>query len=1158
MRQVHVRAAGLQGIDRGILAGMQRIDGRLVLSPTDLTKHVACPHITTLDLEALESGHARASGIDDALNLVFAKGLEHERAYLESLRAQGRVIEDIAALGLSGAAAEAATLDAMRRGVEVIYQATFFDGAWIGLADFLLRVDEPSDLGPWRYDIADTKLARRLKVPALLQMATYAARLETLQGVPPQWLTVVTSDRQQHPWRLIDVAPYARRRRAELQDAIADPRATEAARVQHCGQCRWKDRCAQEWLDRDDLIQVAGMRGDQRWRLIELGITTLQALAQASDEQVAPAISTTSRRRLMQQARLQLDERETGRAAYELLDPEPGRGLELLPPPDPGDVYLDFEGDPWADVGAGREYLAGIWTRDEQFTGFWAHDFAQEGRLTTDLVDCLTDRLRHFPDMHVYHYAPYETTALKRLVGQHATREAELDQLLRREVFVDLYAVVRQGVRISKGSYSIKKLEEFYWGQTRVAEEGTVSDGLSSVVRYEEFLAGLEAGHPDQSILDGIRAYNEEDVRSTLALHDWLEQRRDELSALTGVQLGRPAPEAPKEVSDAERAEIDLTERLVEAGHELLAGCVGWHRREARPEWWDFFRYQQLETDELIEDASAIGGLGEPRQVGTIKRSSIWRYPFPPQDCKLKLSRGKKQKTYVQAVDAPRERVGWIDAYDGTAGWVDIVMGANRMPPQPRGIAGPGPLGDGDLRASIARTGELALAGGSNLATRLIEGVVPAAEVLARRSVETPMDVVVRVGCALDGQVLAVQGPPGTGKTYAGAHLIRALLDRGLRVGVTALSHAVIDNLLAEVGRPAVHKVSATDEPNGDRPSRDDPSPDDLSRDDLSGGQMPDTAAAPRSLITEVTDAGAVADLLRSGRADLVGGTAWLWSREELTASVDVLVIDEAGQFSLANAVAVAPAARSLVLLGDPQQLTQPTKATHPFGSGTSALDHLLAGRDTIADDRGVFLDVTWRMHPSLTGFVSDLAYEGRLHSAPGRERLSIDAPGSLSGDGLRWVPVRHQVVCDQSSPDEVAIVARLVDDLVRGSWVDEDGLRAPLGLRDVLVVAPYNAHVAALTASLPADARVGTVDTFQGQQAAVVIYSMGSTSAEAAPRGVGFLYDVHRLNVAVSRARAMALVVGSPLLLDAAVHTPDDLRAVNALCRYVDEAKTV
>ena len=446
------------------------------------------------------------------------------------------------------------------------------------------------------------------------------------------------------------------------------------------------------------------------------------------------------------------------------------------------------------------------------------------------------------------------------------------------------------------------------------------------------------------------------------------------------------------------------------------------------------------------------------------------------------------------------------------------------------------------LRESIARTGRLALAGEGNLATRLIDRVVPSAAALAPRHGETPKDVVVRVGAGLDGEVLAVQGPPGTGKTFAGSALIRELLDSGLRVGVTAQSHAVVLNLLDEVARPAWHKDGTNAEEAGDEP--------------------PD----PNALIRHTTDNAAIAEGLRTGAATLVGGTAWLWSRDDMVGAVDVLVIDEAGQFSLANAVAVAPAARSLVLLGDPQQLTQPTKAVHPYGSGVSALDHLrvtLEGgqevvHDVIPADRGVFLDRTYRMHPSLTSFISELAYEGRLESAPGRERLAIDAPGALSGDGLRWVPVEHTRVCEQASTEEAAVVRALIDDLLRGGWTDAAGVTSPMALDEILVVAPYNAHVAVLLHALPTGARVGTVDKFQGRQGAVVIYTMGSTSAATAPRGVGFLYDLHRLNVAVSRAKALAVVVGSPLLLDAEVHTPEELRAVNALCRYVDEAKTV
>ncbi|MEO6998255.1 MAG: TM0106 family RecB-like putative nuclease [Terracoccus sp.] len=1144
---------------------MQRIDGRLVLSPTDLTKHVACPHITTLDLAAIDSSSKRTVPADDALNLIFAKGLQHEHEYLESLRSEGLVVEDIADLDLKGAAAEQATVEAMRRGVDVVYQATFFDGAWVGLADFLLKVPgRPSDLGDFSYDIADTKLARRLKVPALLQMATYAARLETLQGAAPQWLTVVTGDRAQHQWRLVDVAPYARRRRADLLDAIERPRPTESSRVEHCGQCRWKERCAQEWVDRDDLIQVAGMRPDHRARLIDAGLPTLRALADASEERLTGVLSSAARRRLLPQARLQLTERKTGQARYELLEPDPsGRrtGLQLLPEPDQGDVYLDFEGDPWAEGGAGREYLAGIWTRQSQFTCFWAHDFEQEGALTTDLVDWLVQRWKAHPDMHVYHYAPYETTALKRLASQHATREHELDQLLRGERFVDLYAVVRQGVRISKGSYSIKKLEEFYWHRTRSEGSDAVSDGLASVVEYERWLVARDEGRPDLQILEDIRAYNQVDVESTLALHDWLEERRDEL-ARAGHQLTRPGAAVAQEINETERAEIELAEALLAqaeqqraagtaagvglgaataaeaeaATGELLAGCVGWHRREDRPDWWAYFRYGDLDPDELLENPGAVAGLAAPHEVGAVKQSLVWRYPFPAQECQLRPG--------IRAEDVDTHKgVGEVIAIDPVAGWVELKMGKRVVPPSPRALKAPGPIGNQGLRASIARSAQTWLSGGDDLAVRLMRGVVPAAATMVAREGEAPADVVVRVGAGLRGEVLAVQGPPGAGKTYAGAALIRRLLDDGLRVGVTGLSHAVIRHLLDEVGRPALHRL-------GDASSN--PSA-------MGGGDAP-------SLVRRAGGNDEVVQALTNGAANLVGGTAWLWSRDDLTQAVDVLVIDEAGQFSLANAVAVSQAATSLVLLGDPQQLQQPTKAVHPFGAGISVLEHLIGPHDVIPPDRGVFLDHTYRMHAALTGFVSELAYEGRLASAEPDDRqdlrrVRVCAPGSaraVSGTGLRWAPVVHSVMVDQSSAEEAAAVRLLVDDLLEGEWTDAFGTTRPLTVDDILVVAPWNAHVATLVAHLPDGARVGTVDKIQGQGAAVVIYSMGTTSAALAPRGVAFLYDVHRLNVAISRAKALAVIVASPLLLDAEVHRPEDLRAVNALCRYAENATAI
>ncbi|CAN5643418.1 TM0106 family RecB-like putative nuclease [soil metagenome] len=1105
----------------------------LVTSPTDLTKFLACTELTALDLAVARGRLRRPDGgpdapVDETLELLFRKGLEHEYRYLEQLR-QGSDVTEIDPSPLEVAAAS--TEQAIRAGASVIYQATFLHAGHRGHADFLLRTDRPSELGDWSYDVADTKLARRLKVPALLQMAEYGEHLLRLQGTPPEWLTVVAGDGVEHAYRYLDVQSYYRRLAGRFGRFVADPPATRAEPVQHCPQCRWQARCAAAWRAADHLSLVAFMRNDHREQLEAAGISTLSQLATHDPADLPRAIGRTSRERLVQQAGLQLAERRDGQPSYQLLEPVAGLGLLRLPEPDPGDLYLDFEGDPFAEP-AGREYLAGLGDRSGGFTGLWAHSFEAEARLTEQLVDRILQQWQAHPQSHVYHYAPYERSALQRLTARHGVREAELDVLLRAEVLVDLYAVVRQGLRISKESYSLKKLEAFYWGHVRAAGgdtsdgTGAVADAMSSVVAYEQWLTRPD-GDRDQQVLDQILAYNADDVRSTAALHDWLEDRRTELQAGLGSELARPASGAtPTAVApnDAEVADAQLADRLLGAGHPLLAGLVGWHRREQRPAWWELFRLADLDDEELVDDASPIGGPSNPVHVRDISQSKVWRYDFAPQDTRVRAG--------GNAVDISTQKsVGEVIAVDPEQGWVELKIGRRREPPVVRGFGPPGPVNDSPLRASIAATAARVLAGEDCLGARLLHREVPAG--LPVTGAEPAGSAVVRIGTSLAGTVLAVQGPPGTGKSTAGAALIRALLDAGLKVGVTALSHQVVGNLLAKVGRPALQKT---------------------------GGEP-----APGGLIETADSNAAVAAALRNGDHQLAGGTAWLWASADLAGAVDVIVIDEAGQCALANAVAVAGAATAMVLLGDPQQLSQPSQAQHPHGAGVSALEHLLDGHDTVPPDRGIFLDTTWRMHPAITDFVSATSYEGRLAPAPGleRQRLVGTSPLGPSGSGLRFVPVSHQGNASASG-EEASVVAGLVRDLLGLEWIDGTGVRRPLTPDQILVVAAYNAQVARLRSAL-ADAGdaatlvpVGTVDKFQGREAAVVIYSLASSSAVDAPRGVDFLYDVHRLNVAVSRARAISVIVASPALLDAEVHNPQQLRLVNALCRFYDLSEPV
>lgn len=319
--------------------------------------------------------------------------------------------------------------------------------------------------------------------------------------------------------------------------------------------------------------------------------------------------------------------------------------------------------------------------------------------------------------------------------------------------------------------------------------------------------------------------------------------------------------------------------------------------------------------------------------------------------------------------------------------------------------------------------------------------------------------------------------------------------------------------------------------------------------------EVEDAEAAP---IREIGANDEALHALQTGEVNVLGATSWVWCREDFRDSVHVLFVDEAGQMSLANVLACAPAGRSLVLLGDPQQLEQPQKGSHPEGSDISALAHLLGGRRTISEEQGLFLAETWRLHPTICRFTSELFYEGRLVSLSGLERQTIQAPAPFAGAGLWFVPVAHRG--NQShSVEEIERVAAIVELLTkpRTTWIDREGQQHALTRDEILVVAPYNDQVNRLLERLPG-VKVGTVDKFQGQQAVIVIFSMTTSTTEDAPRGMEFLYNLNRFNVATSRARCACIVVGSPSLFSPECHTPRQMELANVLCRYAEMSQMV
>ncbi|MEA3019354.1 MAG: hypothetical protein QOI47_878 [Actinomycetota bacterium] len=1116
-----LRASRFLSHPLGTVGRVQELDGQLVLSPTDLVGHLACDHLTQLELSAARGERTRPERIDPELDILSRKGLEHEDAYLAAVAADGRSIVCIET-GKGAAALEQAareTRAAMAVGVEVIYQATFFDGTWRGHVDFLERVDLPSDLGDWSYEPVDTKLARRVKAAAVLQLCEYARMVAAVQGVEPAHVHVVTGDRERHTVRLVDAAAYERRVRADLLVAVSDgARTTYPDPCGHCGICRWQESCIEVRRADDHLSLVAGLRRDHTRKLASAGITTLTRLAESDARALDDLkMSDATKERIRVQARLQLRHRRTGERSYELLDPQPGRGLSLLPAASPGDIFFDIEGDPFA-TDDGLEYLLGAVTVEggaPEYTAFWAHDQAQEKRSFEAFVDFVIDRLNIWPDLHVYHYAAYEPNVMKRLMGRYGTREEEIDFLLRGEVFVDLYRVVIQGVRVSEESYSLKKIEHFFLPP----RDGAITDGGSSIVAYEEW---LERG--DQQILDDIAAYNRVDCTSTWLLRDWLAARRAEAGIVDRPELksGRASDEQLAHEEEVAELAEELTdgvpsepERRTEEEHArwLLAQLLSWHRREAKPEWWAHFARIAMTDEELVDDTDAIGGLTYAGVVGEVKRSIVHEYRFPPvQEHKLKVGK----KPIDPRTDAS---AGTIVHLDSTAGVVHLQRAETSDAPHPTALIPEKPIDNVALRRSLARLGAWVAENG-------IDAPGP------WRAVR---DLLLRRPPHAGESVLPVQGPPGSGKTYAGARMILDLAREGKKIGVSALSHKAIGNLLCEIAAAADEageKVSILQKAGDD---------------DACDHPMIATAGTNPEVVRALAE----------GDAQVVGGTQWLWARPELAGSIDVLVVDEAGQLSLADVVAMGGATSRVILLGDPQQLSQPGKGTHPDGAGTSALEHLLGEHATIPEGRGLFLDTTWRMHPDVCGFVSEMFYEGRLSSHASCARQDVAAGAWVSGTGLRWSPIAH-AGNRVTSAEVVAEVARGVHALLGRAFTDRHGATRLLTLDDILVVAPYNAHVARLQEALPDGARVGTVDKFQGQEAPVVIFSMATSSSDDLPRGLDFLLSLNRLNVAISRAQALAILVFSPALLEVDVRSVRQLILANALCRFAEQASLV
>lgn len=1130
-------------------------DGELIFSASDLTGYLECGLLPVLNREVAKGTRESPASSIDSSSLAALYGDRHELAYLKKLKEIYPTVvglsrpSDVSIATLQASHDETAA--ALASGSDVVYQGTFLVDGWLGHPDFLIRTSAAGGFWPHSYDVFDTKLARHAKATALIQVALYAQQLENVQGCPPERLVLVLGDGSEQSFSPQIVSSYLASIRRRFIEALDRP-APYPYPVSHCAICRWREPCGERRRDDDHLSLVANMRRAQVKKLETTGIARLEDLAELSGDESGIAIGTGTLQRLTRQAREQQKSRNSGDLTHSLLDREPGRGLSLIPTPDPDDVFFDMEGFPYEDDG-GLEYLFGWVTTDESFHRLFSADRSSEKQAFETFVDEMTALVASHPAMHIYHYAPYEPTALSRLATRHATREEEVANFLRHGVLVDLYQVVRQSLVVGAESYSIKAIEPLY----NFSRHEEIKTADESLMMYQTWLDGDPR---DPEILEKIAEYNFVDCLSTLRLRDWL---------LTQSLLASPPDEIVRRLDDRTPSEdaIERAEYIESLGRALLIGIpeepieqsleqraqatlahfLKFHQREAASEWREYFARMVMTPQELCDnDSDAIGELRFEASGARIKNSHDLHYSFPLQEFSLKPGDSivdpatDKAPGSIQSIESPSED-------DPSRGVLTIRRAVSRDDPHPLALIPIPAIPDGVLRGSIQRTAEWVLANGIDSPAPSYRAI---RQILLRKPPrlstssevqslagpdEEGSDAVARLVPLLDGAALSVQGPPGSGKTYAAVQAIAAALGRGEKVGVTSNSHRVVDGVLEgvvkwakDVGRTVTiaHKIGAGE----------------VSIDGVEG----------------ITSNQEIERRLADGTINVVGGTAWLMAREEMAGLLDLLIVDEAGQVSLANALASSGAATNLLLVGDPAQLDQPSQAVHPGRSGVSALAYILDDEPTIPRDLGIFLRNTRRMHPAVCEFISNAVYSGQLESIPGLENQRISPPkGSpeeavFAGAGIRYLPVLHEGNRNESIEEALRIKAALIS-ILGGTWTDRSGTEEALTTKDVLVVAPYNKQVAVLRSVLPSGIEIGTVDKFQGREAPVVFYSMATSSSDELPREFEFLYSLNRLNVAISRAQVLAVLVCSPDLLAPRCNTTRQVELVNALCKLVD-----
>ena len=1125
-------------------------NNKFFVSPSDLNNFVACKY-TVLNEIKYHNKEIRKSPDRANDKLWKEMGVEHEKRHYKILKEKYKKSITIKS-DLNEKDRFDETVRAIQKGYDLIYHAYLIDDNLRGEADFLIKCDTKSDLGDYSYEVYDTKITRNLKPRHITQITAYSDMLGKIQKVLPEKMYLIDGSDEYHSFKTIEYIDLFNHSKKEFIKFLSNISKEKIypEKCSYCNLCDWKDECDKTWENDNYINLVAGSNKSQIEKLKKNKIRTVEQLSKTKLTAIDLKINAESYKKIQLQAQLQEEKRNTGEDKIVILDSDFGKGFYKLPKPDDGDVFFDIEGYPRMD--RPFEYLHGLYYKDKgklKFKDLWAKNYNKESEknIFIELINFLEKRFVEYPNAHIYHYASYEKRAIRELATSYSSEfpkgDIVNDDLLRKEKYVDLFSIVSQSIRTSERDLSLKSIEKFY----NFKRKADIVKADDSVIKYDNWIATKNEKYK-QDIIN----YNEEDCISTYLLREFLVKNKPEnidwfvkLEEITkeGEEPNKYRRKASNKLS-REEVEVDLNNRLEKKKNktnkkfvENLKNFIGFHWKSNKPEFWEVFDRAEKTHLELEDDTECIANsvlINDKPKV--TEDGFVYSYRFNDQNY--------KQKEGKSAFDAHQIK-GLGTIYSIEENFPDKNIVKILVSKRRKNIEMPSLLTLGNTMPPQVHQHDQALNkfledyilnNGENYKSimDMLERKEPDIKNIKSGSIliEENKDLItqsIEIVKNLNNSYLTIQGPPGTGKTYTSAKIIIELMKAGKKVGVTSNSHEAIKTLLIAIEQQAVDQNY---EFSGMRKSK-------------------SSDKHEWKFIRNVT----TGKPLNMDSYSLFAGTSWFFVDPRMNKTLDYLFIDEAGQVALGTTIANATSADNLVLIGDQMQLSQPMRAKHEGYARMSSLDFILEDDDTISTDKGVFLNVTRRLNKKICNYISTSFYDSRLTSDPITETRSVNLKlDPIKDEGLFYVPIDHNG-CSQRSDEEADLVEKVFNKIVNKEYKSEN-ITGKISAKDIMVVAPYNAQANNIRERLKKkfkdDVRVGTIDLFQGQEAKVVLISMTTSDVESLPRHKDFFFSRNRLNVAISRAECVAIIIFNENLLLASASNIKEMKLINSFCKLL------